>query len=227
MSEPYNPLDKINLARSIEFELLARPTQPLSDVGGIVGAGVYVIYYDGPFEPYAPTVAPARDDPNARPIYVGKAVPKGSRKGGLSANAGSGDALAKRLGNHASSVSQAQNLELADFFTRHLVVDDIWIPLGESVLIQRFKPVWNQAIDGFGNNDPGGRRANQYRSPWDVLHPGRAFAEKLGRSPLSVEFLVQRVDDYFAGRPMARLPKVLVEQQIVADALEDDPPEDV
>ena len=58
------------------------------------------------------------------------------------------------------------------------MVDDIWIPLGENILIERFKPLWNQVIDGFGNNDPGGRRATQYRSHWDVLHPGKTLGCK-------------------------------------------------
>ena len=49
----------------------------------------------------------------------------------------------------------------------------VWIPLGESLLIERFKPVWNMVIDGFSNNAPGKRRFSQHRSLWDVLHPGR------------------------------------------------------
>lgn len=47
------------------------------------------------------------------------------------------------------------------------------------MLIEQFRPIWNLAIDGFGNKDPGKRRKDQYRSPWDVLHPGRQFAGKL------------------------------------------------
>jgi hypothetical protein len=40
-------------------------------------------------------------------------------------------------------------------------------------MIEQFRPIWNLVIDGFGNKDPGKRRATQYRSLWDVLHPGR------------------------------------------------------
>ena len=39
-----------------------------------------------------------------------------------------------------------------------LSVDDIWIPLTESLLIERFKLVWNRVLDGFGNQDPGKER---------------------------------------------------------------------
>ncbi|MGE3689874.1 MAG: Eco29kI family restriction endonuclease [Novosphingobium sp.] len=80
------------------------------------------------------------------------------------------------------------------------------------MVTETFRPVWNRAIDGFGNKDPGRRRATQYESPWDVLHPGRKFAEKLASSGLGAEFFIQRIDDYFAGRPLAKLPKVIAEQ---------------
>lgn len=83
---------------------------------------------------------------------------------------------------------------------------------------ESFRPVWNRAIDGFGNKHPGKRRATQYKSPWDVLHPGRGFAEKLADSPVTTEFLLQRVADYMAGRPLAKLPKVVVEQQAEQEA---------
>lgn len=209
----YNPLDKINIAKSIEAEVLARPTDPLSAVDHIAGAGVYVIYYTGDFPAYAPIAEGNRDDQFTRPIYIGKAIPKGGRKGGLATDvSASGRALADRLRQHAASVAEAANLDLADFHVRHLVVDDIWIPLGENMLIETFKPVWNRAIDGFGNKDPGRRRSTQYKSPWDVLHPGRNFAVKLAESPATQELLLQRVEDYFAGRPLARLPKAVVEQ---------------
>ena len=209
----YNPLDKINLARSIELELLTSATQLLSEVGEIAGAGVYVIYYAGPFPAYAPVAEGNKDGQFTKPIYIGKAIPKGGRKGGISTDASiRGKALGDRLKQHASSVSEAENLELADFFVRHLVVDDIWIPLGENMLIETFKPIWNRAIDGFGNKDPGKRRATQYTSPWDVLHPGREFTKKLAKSPVTQEFLLQRIQDYFAGHPLVKLPRAVEEQ---------------
>ncbi len=221
MNGPYNPLDKFNLARSIEVELLGRAAIPLGECDSISGAGVYAIYYTGKFAAYAAIAAANRKDEFKSPIYVGKAIPKGGRKGGLTKDSAIGRALADRLRQHASSVDESSNLLLADFHVRHLVVDDIWIPLGENMLIETFKPVWNRAIDGFGNKDPGRRRATQYKSPWDVLHPGRKFAEKLADSSLTPEFLITRVADYLAGRPLARLPKVIAEQQ-EAERAEDD-----
>lgn len=218
-AQPYNPLDKLNLAKSIETELLGRPGISFAEADAITGAGVYVIYYAGDFPAYAAIATENKEGANAKPIYVGKAIPKGGRKGGLSHDASAlGKALADRLRQHAGSISEASNLELVDFSIRYLVLDDIWIPLGENMLIESFKPVWNVALDGFGNKDPGRRRATQYKSPWDVVHPGRQFAEKLADAPASAEFLIQRIQDYFAGRPYAKLPKALAEQEAAEQA---------
>lgn len=210
---PYNPLDKINLAKSIEGELLNRPIDSLDSVEHIKGAGVYAIYYKGSFKAYRSISLQNANGRFQKPIYVGKAIPKGGRKGGLTKDASSGRALADRLRQHAASIDEAKNLKLSDFSVRHLVVDDIWIPLGENILIESFKPIWNRAIDGFGNKDPGRRRSKQYKSPWDVLHPGRKFAVKLADGGLTEKFLLQRVVDYIADRPLAKLPKVIAEEQ--------------
>jgi Eco29kI restriction endonuclease len=208
---PYNPLHKINLARSIKEQLLSSDVRSLSVEERIAGAGVYVIYYVGDFTPYSPISSQNRRDKFECPIYVGKAIPKGGRKGGLTKDSKIGSALNDRLRDHASSIDEVANLQLADFHFRHLVVEDIWIPLGENMLIETFKPIWNRAIDGYGNKAPGRRRTTQYKSPWDVLHPGRKSMMGLADSGLTSEFLVQRVKDYLAGRPLAsyrkRLPR--------------------
>lgn len=227
-STAYNPLDKLNLAKSIEGELLSRSPIPFGSLGVLYGAGVYAIYYTGDFPAYADISTLNRNGRFEQPVYVGKAIPKGGRKGGLTKDAGKGQALADRLRQHATSIAEADNLAPDDFYVRHLIVDDIWIPLGENILIERFKPVWNRAIDGFGNKDPGKRRATQYKSPWDVLHPGRSFASKLADSPATPEFLLRRVADYLAGRPLEKLPKVLevqqAEQEAEAEEIADDAP---
>lgn len=209
---PYNPLDKLSLARSIQVALLNQKPCPLRSTDPLPGAGVYAIYYSGGFEPYLPCRASRPAALEDRPVYVGKAIPKGGRKGGLGLNSATGTALRDRLRQHATSIDEALNLDLDDFECRSLVVEDIWIPLGENILIETFSPVWNKAIDGFGNKTPGVRRATQFRSPWDVLHPGRSFAAMLAASPVDSVFLVRRVEDFLAGRPMARLPRAVAEQ---------------
>ncbi len=206
MASPYNPLAKVNLGRSVAEALLLSPVAPLAQVTDLAGAGVYAIYYTGGFEAYAPVAAKNENGVFEQPIYVGKAVPKGARKGGLSFDAAKGRALRDRLRQHASSIDEVNNLDLADFHFRSLVVDDIWIPLGENMMIEQFKPIWNLVIDGFGNKDPGKRRASQYRSPWDVLHPGRQFAAKLADGDTTSAMLTTRLREYFAGQVVPLVP---------------------
>ena len=201
MVDAYNPLDKLNLGKSVAEALLDSPVRALTDTANLVGAGVYAIYYTGDFAPYAPIATMNADGRYSQPIYVGKAIPKGGRKGGLGADAASGRALRDRLGQHAATVQEAENLDIAHFSYRCLVVDDIWIPLGENMMIETFKPIWNKVIDGFGNNTPGRGRVGQQRSPWDVLHPGRAFVARLGLGPgiLSADAIVGRLQEFYRG----------------------------
>ncbi len=176
---PFNPLDKRNLGESVANALLARPVLPLNRLEPFVGAGVYAIYYAGGFPAYKAITKRNRDSAWCLPIYVGKAVPAGSRKGGMELGDSPGQVLYKRLRQHLESIEAANNLDSTDFGYRHLAVDDIWIPLGESLLIARFSPLWNTLIDGFGNHDPGKGRHAGLRPRWDTLHPGRAWEGRL------------------------------------------------
>ena len=178
MHSPFNPLDKRNLAESIADAMLERPVSPLPPPP-FIGAGIYAIYYIGSFSLYKQIAQANRGDKFGQPIYVGKAVPAGARKGGFGLDAEPGKALYARLCDHTKSVEEASNLNLSDFLCRFLVVDDIWIPLAESLLIERFSPLWNMQIDGFGNHNPGKGRYNQQKSQWDTIHPGRAWAKRL------------------------------------------------
>lgn len=110
-AEVYNPLSKLNLAKSIEGELLARSVDPLSSVD-VIGSGVYAIYYTGDFSIYQILAQANSDGKYERPIYVGKAIPKGGRKGGgLFKSAGAaGRSLADRLKQHANSIDECSNL---------------------------------------------------------------------------------------------------------------------
>lgn len=87
-------------------------------------------------------------------------------------------ALFSRLVEHAESVGASNTLSVDDFSCRYLVVDEIWIPLGESLMITKFSPLWNLFVEGFGNHDPGKGRYEGLRPRWDVIHPARAWAEK-------------------------------------------------
>jgi hypothetical protein len=131
---------------------------------------------------------------------VGKAVPKGARKGG-NLDAVAGRALFDRLAEHGESIRSASNLNIADFRCRYLAVDDIFIPLGESLLVATYSPVWNSAIDGFGNHHPGSGRYQQKRSPWDVLHSGRGWSARLAEARHDVEVLTAKVRLHFEKYP--------------------------
>jgi len=202
VTEPYNPLDISNIGESITNALLQLEPVPLDDLPNrrFGGAGIYAIYYTGPFAPYALVTQANRNGKWGQPIYVGKAVPSGGRRG-ISVGTTT-QALFDRLRQHRTSVIAATNLDLGDFHCRWLVIEPIWIPLGESLLINRFQPVWNGLVDGFGNHDPGAGRLKGMRSAWDVLHPGRTWADNLAsrnQTPQSItqdalEYLRQRVD---------------------------------
>ena len=185
--KPYNPLDKMSLGASVADALLESPIHSLSGLESFSGAGIYAIYYSGKFKPYGSLSAKNFGGVFKTPIYVGKAVPPGARKGNFGLETDPGPALHNRLSEHAESINAAENLKLEDFFCRFLVVDDIWIPLGESLLIAKFSPIWNKLVDGFGNHDPGKGRYNQMRSKWDTIHPGRAWALKCAERLDTVE----------------------------------------
>lgn len=196
MTEPFNPLDKGNLGNSVARAMLEQEVEPLPPLP-FEGAGIYAIYYRGSYSAYDSIVKR-----NGRgydwPIYVGKAVPAGARKGGFGLGLKPGKALYNRLREHAESIEQAANLSLSDFRCRYLVVDDIWIPLGESLLVDTFHPIWNKVVDGFGNHDPGKGRHNQQRSPWDVLHPGRPWAAKCADNQKTENEILQMVADFLS-----------------------------
>ncbi|SRR6266540_2625441 len=200
----YNPLDRTALGRSVEQAILQSPCEPLPPSDPFEGAGLYALYYQGPFPAYQP-IARANC---AVPIYVGRAVPQGAREGNVGLGAPPGRVLFDRLREHANSIRAVENLELSDFRCRYLVVDDIWVPLAEALLIGHFRPLWNGVVQGFGIHGPGGGRRDQARSMWDTLHPGRGFAARLPgvRSVADVE---ARVTAHISEHPPTDSPPPL------------------
>lgn len=198
---------------SVRDALLDQPVLPMPP-GKFPGAGIYAIYYIGAFKQYRQIADLNKDNKFACPIYVGKAVPKGSRKGGLINDPKGAVALAPRLKHHADSIQAANNLRIEDFFFRCLVVDDIWIPLGETYMIEKFQPVWNKVVEGFGIKTPGVRRKGQYASLWDTIHPGRAFVTNLGLppNPKGAQQILKEVSDYLS-MPQEEKAKVPVKDQ--------------
>lgn len=179
MNDPdsYDPLSYSNLADSIASALFRKDPIPLDGLKKFDGPGIYAIYYVGKLSVYALIAGNDALGPCEWPIYTGRAVPSGARKG-LSTSSHT-SALFNRLQQHSRSIDEASNLSVSDFYCRYLVVEPIWIPLGESLLLSRYAPVWNAIVDGFGNHDPGKGRHKGMRPRWDVLHPGRSWANQL------------------------------------------------
>jgi hypothetical protein len=223
-ARPYNPLEKRHLAESVVRRLLAQPCAPLESLAPFDGSGVYALYYSGDFRDYIPLRAANREGCEV-PIYVGKAIPRGGRIGGWDFEMNPGRSLFTRLSQHAESIRQATNLRVQDFRERHLVVDSVFIPLAENLLIEKSHPVWNVVVGGFGNKDVGEARRTGARSAWDELHPGRkSSARGECRYPLSEIQL--RIREHFirtsGGPERPEELRVLTGPLLSAGAEEDD-----
>lgn len=172
--DPSNP--KV-VGRFISLALVAQPRHPLAEITRFYGSGVYAIYYNGPFKLYAPV---ARTE---TPIYVGQAAPAVNN---ARTPMEQSDRLCRRLDDHRKNVGKAaSSLDIKHFEYRSLVVQSGWETAAEDYLIHLFRPIWNSETNilfGLGKHgDAAETRANK-RSPWDTLHPGRAWA---GNSKLS------------------------------------------
>lgn len=176
------------------------PVHSLPPPGLFMGSGVYGLYYVGSDALYAKL----SDLSCTHPIYVGKAVPTGWR------TARTRDAenpnLYSRLREHTRSIEQAINLQIEEFRCRFMILAgaeaDLLVPV-EAELIRRHKPLWNTVVDGFGNHDPGSGRYDQARSEWDVLHPGRLWAERLRGSSPTRDAVTREVRQFLENLPLS------------------------
>jgi Eco29kI restriction endonuclease len=177
------------LSRNLQEALKDRPRTEFPPSERFAGAGLYALYYKGPLELYAGL----RE--KDIPIYVGKAE---------AGNSSYGDPpnqqrpnLSNRIGMHARSIREVTNrggnLAVDDFEVRYLVLDDVWIVLGERALLRAHAPVlWNTFMSGFGANPPGSRRDNA-RSVWDTIHPGRPRAGNICNSSFTRAEMTTRI----------------------------------
>lgn len=167
----FNPADPAAVGAFIGMAMLAQPRRPLGEVGKFYGSGVYAIYYTGDFNGYEPLSGAEH------PIYVGKADPKDPK---ADSPVTQGTKLADRLNEHAKNIRKATTtLKIEDFECRYLVITSGWQGSAENFLIRLYEPIWNNETGichGLGKHgDSDDTRANK-RSPWDTLHPGRAWA---------------------------------------------------
>lgn len=158
------------------------------------GVGVYALYLTNENTIYKQI----GDLSSKRPIYVGKAVPRGWRTARVS-TLPQGSVLYNRLREHSRSIIQVGNLDLDDFRCRFVILNDIEsdlvVPV-EAELIRQYTPIWNTQLHGFGNHDPGSGRYNQSPSEWDTLHPGRSWASRLLGKPPSLDVIRRKIEEY-------------------------------
>jgi hypothetical protein len=164
------------------------------------GPGVYLIYCVASTGIYRQFGETNRTEYRV-PIYVGKAVPQGWRKGRSSASSNT-NALSHRMNEHRLNIANCESLDLDDFACRFVIMEnDASDMIGalESALIRQYNPLWNTVVDGFGNHTPGKGRWDQAKSEWDVLHPGRDWAEKCKGKAVSKRTVVAKVKKYMDG----------------------------
>jgi hypothetical protein len=156
------------------------PVHSLPPPESFLGTGVYALYYIGSnplYQRYAELNRLAYN----YPIYIGKAVPKGWRQARSSDNSLTSRELFSRLREHSRSIIAVSGLSVEDFMCRFVIFEaegSDMISTIEAALIKLNKPLWNTTVDGFGNHDPGKGRYEQAKSDWDVIHQGRAWANK-------------------------------------------------
>jgi len=177
------------------------PVHVLPPPAKFMGTGVYALYYTGKnslYTKYAQLNRLSYD----YPIYVGKAVPRGWRTSRVSDKQGEQqNELISRLVEHARNIKSGSGLDIEDFACRFVIFEDAgsdMISTIEAALIKINTPLWNTAVDGFGNHTPGAGRFEQAKSDWDVIHPGRAWAEKCKGKPKSKEVILKSIENLFS-----------------------------
>lgn len=202
MPHPFNPANHVfhsSTFQQVVNEVLefvtSTPAQALPPSAAFTGAGIYLLYYTGEFSPYIP-IAEANSCTLSMPIYAGKAVPSGWRQARETTQIST--ALYRRLNEHAASIRAAENLEIADFKCRFVILEGeerSLIATVEAAIIRRYRPLWNSVIDGFGNHDPGINRYGQILAGWDTLHPGRSWEKKWQGSRPDRAKLIEKIQN--------------------------------
>ncbi|MBI2718724.1 MAG: Eco29kI family restriction endonuclease [Rhizobiales bacterium] len=216
----------------VSIALLAQPLIPLTEVRPAYGSGVYAIYYKGNHPHYGGISC------SETPIYVGKADPANDD---ASITREQGAKLTARLLEHAGTIATAEGyaeklpsylsaIHLADFVCRRLVCATNAQLVAEKHLIRTFWPIWNsetKACWGMSKHgDAATTRANK-RSPWDVVHPGRAWAlDRRLVDSLTPEEIGKRINATLQRVPPRRDHAALLEEMLTGFRQDDIPPPD-
>ncbi|MDD7968519.1 Eco29kI family restriction endonuclease [Actinomycetospora lemnae] len=208
-SRVFDPNDPTTAARVIALTMVCQSRVRLDEVTPFYGSGVYVLYYNGPFEPYA------RISRSEQPIYAGKAEPTDPNAARATSQ---GPTLHRRLDEHARSIRAASStLSIQDFECRYLVTRSGYQKAAEAELISFFKPIWNKeyrVCHGVGKHGDASDTRKNKRSPWDTLHPGRLWAEKTEEDQKPREEILRDIDRHLDKFPPREQTRNIVESLI-------------
>ena len=165
----FDPSEPRLIGHFVALALISQERYSLGSITPFYGSGIYAIYYRGPADIYAPISG------TETPIYVGKADPPTGAKTVVE----QGTRLFSRLNEHRKNIGKVRGIEIQDFECRALAVQSGYQAAAENHLIRLFRPIWNnetKILFGIGKHgDAAATRANN-KSPWDTIHPGRAWA---------------------------------------------------
>lgn len=205
----FDPTNPETAGRLVALALLAQDKVPIDRIARTYGSGVYAIYYLGDYPAYAAVAG------TETPIYVGKADPKSadartSREQGpqLYGRLADHRRMIKTVGEYAVKNGLSHPLRVDDFVCRRLVCATNAQLVAERHLIGTFQPIWNNEVGvcwGISKHgDAATTRANK-RSPWDVIHPGRAWAmDEILEDKRSPEDITARITEHFIRYPPYR-----------------------
>ena len=109
------------------------------------------------------------------------------------------------VGDYAEKNGLPHPLRIDDFLARRLVCATNAQLVAERHLIAMFRPIWNNEIGicwGISKHGDAATTRSNKRSPWDVMHPGRAWAmaESLDNKA-SPEDIERRIAEHFERNP--------------------------
>jgi hypothetical protein len=191
----FDPSDPLRVGEMVAGALVLQSAVPLSEIPKMYGSGIYALYYRGPFKAYQPI------SNVSHPIYVGKADPK---DGHARTPEQQGTRLYIRLMEHLKTITLSNNLDVKDFDCRYLAVVSGWQEAAESHLIKLYRPIWNNEIKicfGFGKHGDAAKTRSNKRSPWDMMHPGRLWAQGNVPNDRSVDQIKDDIAKHFKKHP--------------------------